>query len=144
MNLRIWAIALAMVLWFGVLPVGAATYTDAPQRLEITLGNEAGALHFFPDRLQLRTGQAYLLHLSNPSPIKHYFSAPDFAAAVWTKKVQVGGVEVKGAIRELELKPQAAADWVIFPQRPGSYVLRCTIPGHTEAGMVGTIEIQAG
>lgn len=141
MILRSWAIALVLALCLWVTPAGAATYTSPPQRLEVTLGNEAGELRFFPDRLSLKTGQPYLIHLRNPSPIKHYFSAPDFAAAVWTKKVQVGGVEVKGAIRELELKPQAEADWVVFPQRPGTYELRCTIPGHTEAGMVGTIEV---
>jgi uncharacterized cupredoxin-like copper-binding protein len=50
-------------------------------------------------------------------------------------------VEIKGAIHELELKPNAQAEWVIVPLKTGKYQLICTIPGHAEAGMVGEIAI---
>jgi uncharacterized cupredoxin-like copper-binding protein len=50
-------------------------------------------------------------------------------------------VEIKGAIYELEIRPGAVAEWVFIPQRPGTYELRCRIPGHTEAGMKGEITI---
>jgi uncharacterized cupredoxin-like copper-binding protein len=56
----------------------------------------------------------------------------------------VGGrsqAEVKGAIHELELKPGAQAEWVFVPQKPGIYEFHCSISGHAEAGMVGTIVI---
>jgi uncharacterized cupredoxin-like copper-binding protein len=79
--------------------------------------------------------------LQNPSSQKHYFTAKDFADAIWSQKVDAGNVEVKGAIHELELRPGSNADWVFIPLRAGVYSLRCTIPGHAEAGMVGTIEV---
>lgn len=79
--------------------------------------------------------------LDNPSPEKHYFTAKDFADGLWTQKVQAGDVEVKGAIHELELKPGAIAEWVFVPERPGTYELHCAIAGHTEAGMVGQLEV---
>jgi uncharacterized cupredoxin-like copper-binding protein len=50
-------------------------------------------------------------------------------------------VEIKGAIHELELKPGAMAEWVFVPMKSGSYNLRCTVAGHTEAGMIGKITI---
>ncbi len=109
--------------------------------LKVSLGDSSGALKFIPDRLDFKAGQKYKIVLSNPSPTKHYFTAKDFADASWTQKVEAGKVEVKGAIHELELKPTAVAEWVLIPQKPGKYSLRCSIPGHTEAGMTGEIII---
>jgi uncharacterized cupredoxin-like copper-binding protein len=107
----------------------------------IDLGGAAGELSFIPNRLTFKAGSRYKLVLQNVSPQKHYFTAKDFADAIWSQKVDAGNVEVKGAIHELELRPGSKADWVFIPLRAGIYSLRCTIPGHAEAGMVGTIEV---
>lgn len=112
-----------------------------PTEITISLGTEAGDLKFVPDRLQFKAGKRYKLVLSNPSPLKHYFTAKDFADAIWSQKVDAGNVEVKGAIHELELRSGTKADWVFIPARAGTYELRCTVPGHAEAGMIGTIDI---
>lgn len=107
----------------------------------VQLGTEAGELVFVPDHLEFSAGRRYRLRLENPSPTKHYFTAKDFADGIWTQKVQAAGVEVKGAIHELELQPGAIAEWVFVPEKPGIYNLRCIIAGHTEAGMTGEIAI---
>jgi uncharacterized cupredoxin-like copper-binding protein len=112
-----------------------------PIVMSMGLGSEAGELSFLPNRLTFKAGTRYKLVLQNASPQKHYFTAKDFADAIWSQKVDAGNVEVKGAIHELELRPGSRADWVFIPLRAGIYSLRCTIPGHAEAGMVGTIEI---
>lgn len=105
------------------------------------LGSAEGELKFIPHQLTFKAGNRYKLVLQNASPEKHYFTAKDFADAIWSQKVDAGNVEVKGAIHELELRPGSTADWVFIPLRAGIYSLRCTIPGHAEAGMVGTIEV---
>ncbi len=107
----------------------------------VSLGNEAGELIFTPNRLTFKAGSRYQLNLQNNSPTKHYFTAKDFADAIWSQKVDAGNVEVKGAIHELELRPGSKAEWVFIPLRAGIYNLRCTVPGHTEAGMIGKLEI---
>ncbi|WP_110986377.1 plastocyanin/azurin family copper-binding protein [Acaryochloris thomasi] len=112
-----------------------------PVEINISLSNKEGALKFFPEQLQFLSGKRYKLILSNISPQKHYFTAKDFADAVWSQKVDAGNVEIKGAIHELELRPNTEAEWVFVPVKAGSYQLRCTIPGHTEAGMVGDLTI---
>ncbi|ALF51976.1 copper-binding protein [Nostoc piscinale CENA21] len=109
--------------------------------ITISLGNAANELKFEPNHLELSAGKRYLLQLKNPSQLKHYFTAKDFADGIWTQKVEAGKVEIKGAIHELELKPGAEAEWVFVPLKSGKYNLRCTIPGHTEAGMTGEIII---
>ncbi|MEB3359206.1 MAG: cupredoxin domain-containing protein [Synechococcales bacterium] len=131
--------------WLGFTG-GDAIATPAPSRLpaievRVHLGTEAGALQFVPDTLAFQAGQRYTLVLDNPSPQKHYFTAKDFADNIWSQKVEAAGVEVKGAIHELELKPGAEAEWVFVALKPGTYELRCSIAGHAEAGMVGQITI---
>ena len=124
-------------LW---LPIALAN--SELTEIQVSLGNSAGELRFFPSNLEFETGKPYKILLDNPSSMKHYFTAKDFADASWTRKVQAGKVEVKGAIHELELKPEAVAEWVLTPMKPGKYELYCSIKGHKEAGMVGEILIK--
>jgi uncharacterized cupredoxin-like copper-binding protein len=142
-HLKFWCCCLMMVLAIYSFPVSSVLAVPAPIatliELKVSLGNKANELKFFPDRMQLVAGKKYKLLLSNPSPQKHYFTAREFASSSWTQKVDAGNVEIKGAIQELELRPNTTAAWVLVPMRSGSYQLRCTIPGHTEAGMTGTI-----
>ncbi len=139
--------ALAFVLSVGLQaqPAFAASVPlskQPPIVKSVSLGSEAGELSFIPNRLVFEAGSRYKLVLQNPSSQKHYFTAKDFADAIWSQKVDAGNVEVKGAIHELELRPGSTADWVFIPLRAGIYSLRCTIPGHAEAGMAGTIEVK--
>ncbi|MBW4560621.1 MAG: cupredoxin domain-containing protein [Mojavia pulchra JT2-VF2] len=114
---------------------------QAPTEITVSLGNSANELKFEPNNLEFITGKRYNLRLTNPSQLKHYFTAKDFADGIWTQKVEAGKVEIKGAIHELELKPGATAEWVFVPLKSGKYSLRCPIPGHTEAGMTGVITV---
>jgi uncharacterized cupredoxin-like copper-binding protein len=135
-------IAIVGIYSWQVLPALADRLVVAtPTEIKISLGNTANELKFFPNRVQLVAGKKYKLLLSNSSPQKHYFTAMEFASSSWTQKVDAGNVEIKGAIQELELRPSANAAWVLVPMKPGNYKLRCTIPGHTEAGMTGTISV---
>jgi uncharacterized cupredoxin-like copper-binding protein len=133
------SIIIVFAIWFSAPALAAQSVTE----VKVSLGNQAGELKFFPSDLNFVAGQKYKLVLDNPSATKHYFTAKDFADASWTQKVEAGKVEIKGAIHELELKPGATAEWVLIPEKPGTYQLRCTIPGHTEAGMTGKIVISS-
>ena len=139
---RVAAIAMTVFLVLLLIfpsPVWASKSAQSPIQISIELGSMENSLHFFPDTLRFKTGKLYRLTLSNPSPVKHYFTAKDFADTVWTRKVDVAGVEVKGTIRELELKPDAEADWLFIPEKAGEYELKCTVIGHEMAGMSGTL-----
>ena len=113
-----------------------------PIEITVSLGNVANELKFEPNHLEFTSGKRYNLKLNNPSSQKHYFTAKDFADAIWTQKVEAGNVEIKGNIHELELKPGAEAEWVFVSMKPGKYALGCTIAGHAEAGMRGEIVIR--
>lgn len=141
---RLWQtiiIILVIIIVQSFLIVSTALANTQVTEVKVSLGNTEGELKFFPNALQFEAGKPYKLLLDNPSPTKHYFTSKDFADASWTKKVEAGKVEVKGAIHELELKPGATAEWVLTPMKPGNYELHCSVAGHTEAGMVGKITI---
>ena len=110
--------------------------------VQVSLSNDSNELKFIPDRFIFESGKRYKLLLSNPSSLKHYFTSKDFADAVWTQNVVAGNVEIKGNIRELELRPNTTAEWTFVPIKSGTYELHCAIAGHTEAGMRGSITIQ--
>ena len=128
-----------ILLYLSTLSISPVLASTQAIETPVSLGNTAGELRFFPGELEFKTGKQYKILLDNPSPVKHYFTAKDFADVSWTRKVQVGKVEVKGAIHELELKPGATAEWVLTPMKPGKYELHCSIKGHAAAGMSGEI-----
>ena len=145
-------VVLAVILGIGTIMAGIGLGAQAsiaapapsqqtPLEVRVHMGTEAGELKFVPDTFNFEASKRYKLILDNPSPVKHYFTAKDFADAIWTQKVEAANVEVKGAIHELELKPTAEAEWVFIPLKPGTYELHCSIPGHAEAGMIGSITI---
>ena len=113
-----------------------------PIKVVVQLGTERGDLVFQPKELTFETGKLYKLVLRNPSEAKHYLSGLRFAAAVWTRKVETGQAEIKGAIREIELLPGGEAEWYFVPVQAGTFDFGCTISGHAEAGMVGKITIR--
>ena len=142
----IFSLLISLVI-MGAFPATAENLSNnllkqPPIEIMVSLGNAGNELKFEPNHLEFLAGQRYNLKLNNPSSQKHYFTAKDFADAIWTQKVEAGNVEIKGNIHELELKPGAEAEWVFVPLKPGKYALRCTIAGHTEAGMKGEIVIR--
>jgi uncharacterized cupredoxin-like copper-binding protein len=106
-------------------------------------------MRFMPNAIELETGKLYRLVLHNASSTPHYFSSEGLARAVFTRKAQVLGpdgktiAEIKGNIVEIEVFPGGTAEWWLVPVKAVTLNdLKCTIKGHAEAGMVGTIRIK--
>jgi uncharacterized cupredoxin-like copper-binding protein len=142
-----------ILLLFQLLPTLAFAEGDMtaqdPIEVTVNLGNENNKLRFFPSTLEFETGKLYKLVIKNPSKQKHYFSAEGLSRSVFTRKVQIVDAsndtlaEVKGVVNEIEVYPNGIAEWWFVPVKTlkGS-PLHCSIKGHTEAGMTGTITIK--
>ncbi len=128
-----------------------------PVEVVVELGRPDGRHAFEPSRLRFETGRLYRLVLRNTSRDPHYFTSDEFAARVFTRKVQVTQprdgreatlAEFKGAIREIEVYPGHSAEWWFVPVAAGRIAdLRCGIVApdgrtHAEHGMVGEIVIE--
>jgi uncharacterized cupredoxin-like copper-binding protein len=146
--------ALAVAGIAGLIDQGAVRAegdltAQTPVEISVRLGDAEDALKFYPDSLSLETGKLYKLTLHNASPQKHYFSSEGMARSVFTRKVQVNGpdgkpiAEVKGQVREIEVYPGHRAEWWFVPIKTGRFDdLECTIAGHAEHGMTGSVEIR--
>ena len=119
-----------------------------PQEIVIEMGTTAQGMYFKPSHLELETGKAYKLVLKNVDKVKHELEATEFTEKVFTRKVEVKDsdgnmlAEIKGSVREVEVGPGGEVEWFVVPVQTGKdLAMECALPGHKEAGMVGTITI---
>jgi len=120
-----------------------------PIEITVELGSEDGRMQFTPSKLHFETGKLYRMVLVNNSPHKHYFSSDKFVQSIFTRRVQTYTLdgeetaEIKGHIREVEVFPGHTAEWWFVPIQTGKFDdLICTVDGHAQAGMTGTITIE--
>lgn len=142
----------AMIVGFscaGTATAGGDLTAQTPIEVKVQLGDKDNSNRFFPDKIELETGKLYKVVLHNPSTVPHYFSSEGLSRAVFTRKAQVLGAdgktiaEVKGAILEIEVYPGGTAEWWFVPVKAVTLNdLKCTVKGHAEGGMVGTITIK--
>lgn len=136
-------------MFTGVAVAAGDLTAQTPIEVRVQLGDKNNALRFVPDKLQFETGKLYKLVLQNASGLPHYFSSEGFARAVFTRKAQVLGpdgkaiAEIKGSIAEIEVLPGGTAEWWFVPIKTATLNdLRCTVEGHAQGGMTGTISIK--
>jgi uncharacterized cupredoxin-like copper-binding protein len=129
----------AALLSAGVVWAGGDLSRQPAVSLKVLAGAADNEFTFAPKIWNLETGKLYKVTLVNQGKVKHEWVAPEFTQTVWTRKVQVGGVELKGVITEIELEPGTQAEWYFVPIRTGEFEMGCEIQGHREAGMTGKI-----
>ena len=108
---------------------GASVAIPAPaspagaQQVTLTVGN---AMYFAPSSLVVRAGQPVELALRNEGGIPH-----DFTLA-------------EGASRAVKIEAQGGhtARGMFTIDTPGTYAFVCSVPGHAQAGMRGTVTAQ--
>lgn len=93
---------------------------------------------FMPDKIELKSGEAYRLHLVNTASGGHNFDAPQFFAAAQMAPSDQGRVK-KGTI---ELKGGETADIRLVAPAPGTYKLHCSHLLHSSFGMTGEIVVR--
>jgi uncharacterized cupredoxin-like copper-binding protein len=147
-----WVVLAALGAWLAAGGTAGAKGDLAGPKASpvlLTLGNADSKTVFSPKHLAFETGKLYKLLLINPSPEKHEFDGAALAEAVYTRKVEVVGpdgtelAEIKGSVREIKVMPGTTVEWYFVPVRTvkrGEFV--CAMPGHKEAGMVGTFSIE--
>jgi nitrite reductase (NO-forming) len=106
----------------GVAIPGPASATGA-QQVTLTVGN---SMHFAPPSLVVRAGQPVELTLRNGGGIPHDFALAEGASSPVKIEAQ-GGRTARGTFTI---------------DTPGRYAFVCTVPGHADAGMRGTITAQ--
>jgi len=106
---------------------GTTTTAEAPQGGGETLKVSSpadGSTVFEPSKLTAKAGSV-TIDYDNPSPVDH-------------------SIAIEGGGKTLD-KSEIAADTTLIASadlEPGSFGYYCTVPGHREAGMVGTLTVK--
>ncbi len=106
--------------------------------------DEPPELAFDPSDVTLDANTAYVLTIENSAAnaSKHYYTAAEFYQTVVTRKAEDSKAEIKVPyFKAVELLIGGSTELFIVPTVPGAYEVLCTITGHTEAGMTGTITV---
>lgn len=101
---------------------GGSTPGPSPDPEAEEVRVEAGEFFFRPSTVRVRDGGPVNLVLDNEGRMRHTLTVPD---ADFELRAD-GGEQAIGAFD---------------PPEPGRYEVVCTIPGHADAGMRGTIEV---
>jgi uncharacterized cupredoxin-like copper-binding protein len=96
---------------------------------------------FEPSVIRLAAGRTVRLILVNQGQIAHQFES----AYLGTVPVHVGDNSISAEVPGLgavRLNPDGTA-WLEFvPRRRGRFAFACTLEGHREAGMFGTLDVR--
>jgi len=107
----------------GGQPPGSGAPEESTAELAVNSPDD-GSLVFDPDGLEAAAGTVTLAY-ANPSPVPHNIAIEDGAGEVLAESEDITAGEVS---IEAELVP-------------GAYTYFCSIPGHRESGMEGTLSV---
>lgn len=112
--------------------------TGEPRTVEIQAGN----MLFVTREISLEKGQPVKLVLKNQDIQLHDFSIDKIPAKV--KDEDGGSHDMRGKMPDLHLSAEAgkAATVEFTPTAKGTYNFYCTVAGHREAGMQGTLVVE--
>jgi len=138
---------LLIVLVTALAACGAAEPTPVPKaQLSLT----ATDIAYDSNRLEVMVGQPVVLTLHNEGALEHDFSImemPHVGEAV----AEEAGAGMEHDMSEMEMEPEihvaapiGESRTVEFtPSAPGEYEFFCTVAGHKDAGMLGTLVVKS-
>jgi uncharacterized cupredoxin-like copper-binding protein len=116
------------------------------QTIEVS-ADPSGQLQFAERTLQAPAGQEFSVHFRNPAPVEHNWVLvePGQEDAVANAALAQAGnaIGLDGVISATEVHQQNEEETVTVPAlEAGEYQYICTVPGHYQAGMRGTLTIR--
>ncbi len=103
---------------------------------------ELDEFSFSPSTVELKVDQPYRLQVTNIGEVKHYFTAEDFYRTAAFRKAQDSSGELKAPFfKAIELFPGEQIDLYLIPTEAGTFDSVCTIAGHEDSGMYGSIVV---
>jgi uncharacterized cupredoxin-like copper-binding protein len=129
----------------GTLLLGACASRPQPQEIALT----AKTMIYDPSAFEATAGIPVELTFVNQDALEHDFSVLEIPVESVSEadpmsaehEMQMGaGVE---PVLHVAAEPGATNNLTFTPTKPGTYEFYCTVAGHKEAGMVGTMVVKA-
>ena len=115
-----------------------------PARIvQITMGETDGKMIFTPEKIQVKKGEQVKFMLRNNGELDH-----EFILATTAENLKHGEEMKKNPDMEHDdpngkrLAPKKTNEMVWKFTKAGEFEYSCLIPGHREAGMVGTVVVK--
>ncbi len=139
--------SISMLISLAACSTGEAT-TATPQPLEVTL--IATDIAYNQSQIEAVIGQPIKLTLDNQGKLDHDFSILEIPLSGEVIMTESAGEMAGHNMGHMETQPDvhiaaaaAATSSVEFtPAEAGEYAFFCTVAGHKEAGMIGTLIVQ--
>ncbi len=107
---------------------------------------KAEALKYSPATIEVTAGQPVKISFQNNDSVDHDFSIVEIPMVMSATAEPMVGHNMSGMSTEPQLHMAAAmgqsATLEFTPSKPGTYKFFCTVPGHKEAGMKGTLVVK--
>jgi uncharacterized cupredoxin-like copper-binding protein len=135
-------LALLGLIAVGTWWLGRSQASPAPARaVTVTIDN----LAYSPKLFTVAANQPVQVTLVNDTTLAHDFSVQTISVVnvVETNSAQHSDMEMTG-MPDLHVAAAAGqtATLTFTPTQPGTYQFFCTVPGHKDAGMLGTLIVQ--
>jgi len=135
-----------LILLLLLLPAVLAACSGPPAITEINL--EASGMQFQPATIEVVAGQPVRLTFQNTDALEHDFSIMEIPMmSMGATAEPMAGHEMGNTTTDPQLHMAAAMNSTnaveFTPTKPGTYEFLCTVPGHREAGMVGTLVVKS-
>ena len=139
---------LAFVLLMAVATVLAACGGTEPEAMPaVELSLTATDIAYDMNHLEVVAGQTIKLTLHNTGALEHDFSIMEIphAGEVVAEEIEHASEHEMTMDPEVHVAPPMGSSGSIefTPSTPGEYEFFCTVEGHREAGMVGTLVVTA-
>jgi uncharacterized cupredoxin-like copper-binding protein len=105
-----------------------------------TIDVELADHKFTPAEFTVPAGTEITINLKNSGTQPHEFQIMTLDAMA-DEKVDKNGISTK-YWNAIVYRGENKSLKFISPSEPGSYVIKCSVPGHTEAGMVGAMKVE--
>jgi uncharacterized cupredoxin-like copper-binding protein len=141
----------AMFMMMGIAACNTVAEPTAVPPMELTI--VATDIAYDKDRLEVKAGQPVRLTIQNEGVLEHDFSIMQMPHS---GEVMAIGMVMESEHMEHDMSnmttnpeihvaaPQDMRNTIEFtPSEPGEYEFFCTVSGHKEAGMVGTLVVTA-
>lgn len=144
LNSRI-AVLLAVLLALVLTACGGASQPAAPaassglEEVVVTVGSQ---LTFNPATIELTAGQPVRLVLKNEGALEHDLTIDQIGIETDEPAESSHGTGGVHADLHVHAVPGKTAERTFTPETSGTYTFYCTIPGHKEGGMVGSLTVK--
>jgi uncharacterized cupredoxin-like copper-binding protein len=124
--------------------VGEPGNPKKPARIVlVTMRESDGKMMFVPDRVEIRRGEQIRFRLTNNGELDHEFVLATTAENLKHAEVMKKNPEMEhDDPNSRRVKPKQKDEIVWRFTKAGTFEYGCLIPGHREAGMIGTIVVK--